>query len=77
MVRVFKEFEQDGWWYRIAKSPNGGGYIILAKKDRFVLPEFEPILEPGELWFEFGKTEDEALDNMRVTHYKFNLTGNE
>ena len=74
MVRDFYEFKQDKWWYRIAKSSNGDEYIILAKKEKFVLPEFEPVLEPGELWFEFGKTTDEALDNIKITHCEFNPT---
>ena len=73
MVRSFKEFEQDGWWYRISEARNEDGYIILAKREMFVLSEFEPLLEPGELWFEFGETEENALDNMKITHCEFNL----
>ena len=71
MVRSFKEFEQDGWWYRISEARNEDGYIILAKREMFVLSEFEPLLEPGELRFEFGETEENALDNIKIDTRKF------
>ncbi len=73
----FWEFEQNEWWCRIAKSPNGDGYIILAKREKFVLPTFEPVLEPGELRFEFGETVNEVLNNMKITCCEFNLVGME
>lgn len=39
-------------------------YIGLAKKEAFTSKTPDPILEPGELWFEFGKTPEEALEKI-------------
>jgi len=70
--RAFTEFHEDGWWYRVSKSSAfKNGYIALAKKERFVFSTFEPILEPGELWFKFGETEKNALDNIKIDIREF------
>ena len=40
-------------------------YIALAKIEPFTCENPDPILEPGELWFEFGNTPEQALDRLK------------
>jgi hypothetical protein len=51
--------EKIGEWY-FAASPREYSWVGMAKRaDPFV--NGDPIHEPGEVWFGFGETEDEAL----------------
>jgi hypothetical protein len=40
-------------------------FIALAKEEAFTCDNPDPIKEPGEVYFEFGNTPDEALANLR------------
>ncbi len=40
-------------------------YIVMAKKEPFTSNHPHPIYEPGEIYFEFRDTEEEALDNLK------------
>ena len=39
-------------------------YIALAKEKPFTSETPDPILEPGWVWFEFGDTQEKALDRL-------------
>jgi len=40
-------------------------YVALAKREPFTHPDPHPIYEPGELYFEFGDTPEEALERLK------------
>jgi hypothetical protein len=40
-------------------------YIALAKEEPFTSENPNPVLEPGELWFELGDTAEEALSKLK------------
>ena len=51
------------WYFTTWCSPVTGKWTGLAKRSPFV--NGHPIYEPGDVWFEFGDTEDAALDAVR------------
>jgi hypothetical protein len=40
-------------------------WIALAKHEPFTSDNPDPITEPGDLWFEFGDTPEEAIKNLK------------
>lgn len=56
----------EGGYYFIVKPKgrSGPGYVAFAKREPFVA-DAHFAYEPGEMWFEFGATEDEALKNLK------------
>jgi len=40
-------------------------FIALAKNEPFTSENPDPILEPGEIYFEFGENEKQALDKLK------------
>lgn len=60
--------EQVGDWYFMAYLGESGQWYGLAKRAPFV--NGHVIYEPGEIWFEFGESYDEALAAIkeRVLH---------
>lgn len=54
----------EGWNFRVFRS-RAGSWIALAKREPFVLEEPSAIREPGDVWFEFGDTEEEALTKLK------------
>lgn len=40
-------------------------YVALAKNEPFTCANPNPIYEPGDLWFEFGDTPEQALANLK------------
>lgn len=51
------------WHFTAWHSPFTGNWVGLAKQEPFV--NGHPIQEPGEVWFEFGDTEAEALEAVK------------
>jgi hypothetical protein len=59
--------EAENWRYRCRPGRNGvKGWIAFAKRGCFVSEWGHEIFEPGDLWFEFGTTEDEALAKLQA-----------
>lgn len=57
----------DGVHIRIRKARNGARrrpWFGLAKREPFELPGCEPLDEPGEVWFQFGKTPADLVDAL-------------
>jgi hypothetical protein len=52
-------------FFKVVKGK--ANYIALAKTEPFTRNDPNPILEPGDLWFEFGQTEEEALENLMLS----------
>lgn len=50
-------------WY-FAIKPGVEQYVALAKREPFVTQGPDPVYEPGELWYEFGDTPEEALGRL-------------
>jgi hypothetical protein len=50
---------KDGWYYAVVRGKDK--FVGLAKKEPFTCDNPDPIKEPGELWFEFGNTPNEAF----------------
>ena len=40
-------------------------WIGLAKTEPFTCENPNPIFEPGEIYFDFGETRDEAIENVK------------
>lgn len=53
------------WFFFCRPRRNVPGWIALAKREPFTA-DGDSILEPGELWLDFGDTEEEALANIRA-----------
>lgn len=51
--------------YHVIKGINH--YIALAKEEPFTRENPDPIREPGELWFEFGDTPEQALERLNAS----------
>lgn len=51
------------WYFMAWQSPFTGKWTGLAKHEPFT--DGRPLHEPGDVWFEFGETEEEALANIR------------
>lgn len=51
-------------YYTIYRGSNVP-YIALAKKTPFINGHY--LCEPGRCWYKYGKTEEEALDNLKET----------
>lgn len=51
-------------FFRVIESKRGHGFIAVAKTEPFVYKDDPWLLEPGDLWFQFGETEMDALDNL-------------
>lgn len=49
--------------YCVIKGRNQ--YIALAKKEPFTRENPDPINEPGELYFEFGNTPEQAMSKLK------------
>ena len=52
---------QDAWYFTAWRGKIG--WIGLAKREPFI--NGHPLNEPGDVWFEFGATEEEALRNIK------------
>jgi hypothetical protein len=49
--------------YQVATMPSvRGGFMSWAKAGEILGPD--PVREPGEVWFEFGRTRDEAAAKL-------------
>lgn len=51
------------WYFSTCKGR--GLWCAMAKHEPFVVGD--PVAEPGELWFEFGDTEDEAMAKLKAS----------
>lgn len=58
------------WYYFVRTGRNGvTGWIAYAKPTPFGPnpdTDFDAMREPGEVWFQFGQTSEEALANLRA-----------
>lgn len=64
-------FFQDGWYFRVARINKTGDWIAWCSKTPLIakFPGLEP---PGtEVWFEFGRTKEEALARLKADVYAF------
>ncbi|MBR0871189.1 hypothetical protein JQ633_12530 [Bradyrhizobium tropiciagri] len=53
----------EGWHFHVHASHAGGDFIAMAKKEPFV--NGDPLREPGDVWFEFGASPDEAMAKLK------------
>lgn len=54
-------------WHIITQpARNGDGWFAFAKRDPFVSKPFNPILEPGDLWFTIAPDEATALAQIEL-----------
>lgn len=58
---MWDDIVKDGWYFRVVRGTTG--YTGLAKQSPFV--NGDPILEPGDIWFNFGASWDEALEKIQ------------
>jgi hypothetical protein len=54
------------WFFAVVKGKNK--FIAMMKKEPFTCENPNPIKEPGELWFEFGETQEQAFQKLRAQH---------
>lgn len=52
------------WHYLIRPRNDGVGWIAMAKREPFRTQS--AVYEPGDLWFAFGDTEQEARENIEA-----------
>jgi len=45
-------------------------YVAMAKREPFTCDNPHPIYEPGDLWFEFGVTPEQALERLKESLIK-------
>ena len=53
-----------GYWISVGMFERGTEWIATAVKCPPAL-RGHPMLEPGDLWFEFGKSADEAVERLK------------
>lgn len=53
-----------GWHFMAKEYPEG--FTAFAKRTPFVA-EAHILFEPGDMWFEFGATKDEAMRRLRAS----------
>lgn len=53
------------WYFTAWRSPLTGRWTGLAKREPFV--DGRPLHEPGDVWFEFGETKEEAMKAIKMS----------
>jgi hypothetical protein len=51
------------WYYKVVRLKRQLGYFAMAKHEPFVGDNV--MTEPGDVWFEFGDTEEQALCRLK------------
>lgn len=54
----------DTWYFRSRFSEKIGEWVAEAKKEPFVANNC--ILEPGDCWFQYGKSREEVLEKLKA-----------
>jgi hypothetical protein len=58
--------EQLGEWFFLAWcSPYTGRWMGLAKREAFTVGV--PFREPGDVWFKYGSSREDALHNIKMS----------
>lgn len=52
-------------WFFLVKPKSTGGFVAFAKREPFTC-NANFVLEPGEMWFNFGESEEDALKNLKL-----------
>lgn len=61
-ARKLRHYFIDGWHVG-THEPTPGRWTAYGKREPFS-PHFNPMLEAGDMWFEFGNTEADAIDRL-------------
>lgn len=51
------------WFFSVVWGK--GEFIAMMKREPFSCANPHPLTEPGDLWFEFGETEEQAFSKLR------------
>ena len=54
---------ENGFYFSVVKGKTK--YCAMVKKEPFTCEHPNPVSEPGELWFEFGNTPEQALKKLK------------
>lgn len=60
---------ENNWYFQARRCRNGlSGFMGFAKREPFMNKDCS-IMEPGDVWFQFGETINEVMEKLKAEVY--------